>query len=126
MHEYHRAHVLELLASMLPQHIVHLSKRVVSYQIDIDSSPVTIAFADGSTATCDILVGCDGIKSAVRKTMYEDLAKGGRPEMRKYIDPVWTGETVYRALIPAERVPRLRNGMMHPVLGSPVMVCQTS
>lgn len=36
--------------------------------------------------------------------MYEGLAKGGKPGMRKYIEPVWTSETVYRAVIPAEQV----------------------
>lgn len=123
MQNYHRAHVLELLADMLPKHVAHLGKRVTAYKaLGNASSPVEVAFADGSTVTCDVLVGCDGIKSVVRRCMFESLAAGGQPDMRKYIEPIWTGEILYRALIPSEQVPRLPDGRKHPLLRDPIMV----
>lgn len=123
MHNYHRAHVLELLAEMLPKHMAHLGKRVTAYRILRDSpGPVEVAFADGSMVTCDLLVGCDGIKSVVRQCMFEGLAANGKPEMKKYIEPVWTGEILYRALIPSEKVPKQPDGRKHSIMGDPIMV----
>ncbi|EKM54254.1 uncharacterized protein PHACADRAFT_257977, partial [Phanerochaete carnosa HHB-10118-sp] len=125
MHNYHRAHVLELLAGMLPEDTVKLGKRVASYQRVADSSLVAVTFADGSVVTCDVLVGCDGIRSVVRRYMFESLAEKGLPEMKKYIEPVWTGETLYRALIPSEHVSKLGlgGGRKYSVLGDPLMYC---
>ncbi|PYH90582.1 salicylate hydroxylase [Aspergillus ellipticus CBS 707.79] len=44
---------------------VHFNKRIVS----VNESPkdVTVTFSDGSTDTADILIGCDGIHSSVRR-----------------------------------------------------------
>lgn len=119
-HMYHRAHFLDVLADMLPKGIAHLGKRVVSYS-HTSSSPVQIEFADGSFADCDVLLGCDGIKSVVRRCIFEGLAKEGNAEMLKYVEPVWTGEVLYRCLIPSERLP-VKDGQKHPVLKRPIMV----
>lgn len=56
------------------------------------TSAVTAAFADGATATGDILVGCDGIKSAVRETLW------GADE------PRFTGYVAWRGLTPTDRL----------------------
>ena len=45
--------------------------------------------------------------------------------MLKYVEPVWTGEILYRCLVPSERLP-LSNGEKHPVLKRPVMVSSRS
>ncbi|KAG8215969.1 hypothetical protein J3R82DRAFT_7951 [Butyriboletus roseoflavus] len=52
-------------------------------QQDADSTfPIVLNFADGTTATTDVLVGSDGIRSTVRKTLFEaaseDKTGGGR------------------------------------------------
>lgn len=82
----------------------HFSKRIVSYEQDIDG--VTLQFADGSAAHADVLVGADGLGSPTRKRMYADLAarvRGADPEkadaLLKASQPSWTGTYVYRSLI---------------------------
>ena len=56
-----------------------------------------------------MLVGSDGIRSAVRRSMYTALADAERGEraekLRTYIEPVWSGSVAYRGLIPAGKLP---------------------
>lgn len=113
--QYHRAHFLDTLLARIPETVPHLGKRLISYSHGDPTGSIKLKFADGTSATCDILIGCDGIKSTVRRIMFQDLADKGQPEMIKFIEPVWTGEVVYRALIPMEHVP-LRAGQKHRVL----------
>lgn len=82
---------------------------------------VTLQFADGTNATCDVLIGCDGIKSVIRREMFTRLAINGGTDMLKYVEPVWTGEVVYRGLIPSESVP-LNAGQRHRVLSRSTLV----
>ena len=82
----------------------------MNYQ-DSGAGPITLNFKDGTVATCDVLVGADGIKSSVRANMYEGLAtqweeasgscSNERSEaIRRNVNPTWTGQVVYRSLIP--------------------------
>lgn len=105
-HYFHRADFLDVLVGKLPVGVACFGKRLASYSSHLSSETVDLHFVDGTTASCDVLVGCDGIKSAVRKRMFEGVAEAERrPEMLQYIDPVWTGEILYRCLIPSERWP---------------------
>jgi 2-polyprenyl-6-methoxyphenol hydroxylase-like FAD-dependent oxidoreductase len=63
-----RARFREWLATDLP---VRWNKRYDHHVIDEDGK-VTVHFRDGTTATGDVLVGADGIKSAVRDRLYKD------------------------------------------------------
>lgn len=89
---------------------IHFSKRLASYDEPTShDEPVVLKFRDGSEATCDLLVGSDGIRSAVRRTMYTALIAETDDEtrveaLRKAIDPLWTGIVAYRGLIPAESI----------------------
>ncbi|GLY94011.1 NAD(P)/FAD-dependent oxidoreductase [Actinoplanes sp. NBRC 103695] len=58
-----RATLREILLDGLEEHI-HFGRQVASYESTADG--VTVAFADGTTAHGTILVGADGIRSAVR------------------------------------------------------------
>ncbi|WP_432838513.1 FAD-dependent oxidoreductase [Dactylosporangium sp. CA-092794] len=53
------------------EELATFSKRVVSYESGRDG--ITVSFADGTTAHGDILVGADGIRSAVRAQRAPDL-----------------------------------------------------
>ncbi len=106
----------------LPQGVANLKKRLVSYSRDKPKGPVSLEFSDGTTARCDVLLGCDGIKSVVRRRMLQDKASRGDTKMLNHIEPFWSGIVVYRALVPAERLPK-RNGKLHPVMEDAMMVC---
>ncbi|KAG1717600.1 hypothetical protein EDD22DRAFT_964616 [Suillus occidentalis] len=71
-------------------------------------SPITLIFRDGSTATCDVLIGADGVKSAVRPCMMRELAEGMDSDSKQSVlscsNPIWSGVTAYRTLISAEKL----------------------
>src|SRR6266545_1988682 len=60
----HRADLLDVLAAALPAATVRLGTRCVSVQANEDSA--SARFADGSEIEADVIVGADGIHSAVR------------------------------------------------------------
>ena len=74
MQSFHRAEFLKILEKNIPSsYRTHFGKRLESYE-DSTSNPITLRFKDGTTATCDVLIGADGVKSAVRRSMFADLA----------------------------------------------------
>ncbi|WP_256106893.1 3-hydroxybenzoate 6-monooxygenase [Streptomyces sp. ODS05-4] len=58
-----------------------------------DAAGVTVALAGGETLTGDALIGADGIRSVVRAQLVGDG------------DPRVSGHTIYRSVIPIEKVP---------------------
>ena len=72
---------------------MHLAHRLVA--LDDRGARVEVTFANGSTAEVDLLVGADGIHSAVRALVF-----GEEP-------PRFTGCAAYRGLVPAERLAQL-------------------
>lgn len=107
----HRAEFHNVLYRRIPEHVgMHSNKRLVSY-VDPDEpgSSIRLTFADGTTAMCDVLVGADGIKSAVRATMLEDLASRtmDAEKARKLLEsilPRFSGAISHRAIIPREKL----------------------
>ncbi|OCH89975.1 salicylate hydroxylase [Obba rivulosa] len=107
---FHRSDFQTALCKNLPPSVhSHFSKRLVAF-METDSGEIELRFKDGTIATCDVAVGCDGIHSAVRMAMYEALAKqleatGRSEEAAKalfHAKPVWTGTLVYRSLVSKE------------------------
>ena len=76
--------------------MAHLGKRLQSYTQDGPDGPIQLTFVDGTSATCDVLVGCDGIKSNIRKTL---LAETSQPENAS---ATFSGKFCYRGLIPMD------------------------
>ncbi|KAI0674871.1 FAD/NAD-P-binding domain-containing protein [Trametes maxima] len=125
---FHRAQFLDVLVDHLPKGVAHFSKRLTSYHSSDGLGPthseLELHFADGSRTTCDLLVGCDGIKSVVRKQMYEDhvWGHGGKHHLLDHIEPVWSGSIAYRGLIPVKRLIGSR-GEEHRTIRNPMMYC---
>ncbi|KAF8920765.1 FAD/NAD-P-binding domain-containing protein [Mucidula mucida] len=111
---FRRSHFHAALLKELPSRTkTFTSKRLVSYtEPSNQSEPIELHFQDGTTATCDILIGADGIKSAVRATMYtaaaEQAEKEGRSaeatKLRSHIKARFSGVEVFRTVIPADKL----------------------
>ncbi|KAF8913650.1 hypothetical protein CPB85DRAFT_1504173 [Mucidula mucida] len=110
---YHRAQLLNLLVSLLPEHArnqrVHFQKRLVHYANDATNGQVTMHFADGSTATSSVLIGADGIKSPTRQGMIAERAaletdNAEKARILKHAFPRWSGMVAYRGLVSADEV----------------------
>ncbi|KAI5824982.1 FAD/NAD(P)-binding domain-containing protein [Schizophyllum commune Tattone D] len=101
------------------------SKRLVSYtDTNTADAPVQLAFEDGTEATCDLLIGADGIKSRVRVAIMERLAEETNDAaeaqmLRESAKLVWSGYIVYRCILPAEKL-RQRDSE-HSLLSSPMV-----
>ncbi len=88
----HRAELLRVLAESLPQGMLHLGKRFAGFSQD--AAGVTVRFDDGTEVHGDVLVGADGIRSAVREQLFPGVP------LR------YSGQTCYRGIgdmeLPAE------------------------
>jgi len=91
----HRADLLAVLEAALPDGMLSLGRRVVGLAETDDA--VTLTFADGSTEEADVVVGADGIHSAVRTAIL------GADK------PVFTGVVAFRAVVPADRLRAVPN-----------------
>ena len=60
----HRSDLHRLLSEAVPQSSIQLGKRCTA--VETRNGTAGLSFADGSSAEADVVVGCDGIRSAVR------------------------------------------------------------
>lgn len=90
----HRGDLLTALEASLPQEAIRLGKQAERIE---DGEPMRIHFADGSHEDVDLVVGGDGIHSAVRRELFGE----DRPE--------FTGLVSYRAVVPRSAVPEVEN-----------------
>ncbi|KAI0784810.1 FAD/NAD(P)-binding domain-containing protein [Abortiporus biennis] len=116
---FHRAQFLDTFISHIPKDLAHFGKRLQAYKDEAGSPGVELFFEDGTSAKCDVLIGCDGIGSIVRKQMFVDEAKKDQPSLLDFMTPVFSGTKVYRALVPVERL-REKNAS-HRSLDTPVI-----
>ncbi|THH16400.1 hypothetical protein EW146_g4239 [Bondarzewia mesenterica] len=114
---FHRAEFHGVLLNNLsPQCKTYPSKRLRYYTQPVRSGdPVHLVFHDGSSSTCDVLIGCDGVKSAVRASMLHEQGRHAEQcglyseaaDLRSRVEPRWSGVLVYRTLISAEKLRRV-------------------
>jgi salicylate hydroxylase len=88
----HRAHFLDELVKLVPAEVPEFGKRVKD--ISEESGKMVLTFEDGTTAKADAVIGCDGIKSRVRKILLGDGHEAA--------NAVFSGKYAYRGLIPME------------------------
>ncbi len=87
----HRADLLDVLAGSLPGNIVTLGARCVG--VEPEGGGAVARFQDGGEVEADVIVGADGIHSAVRASMFGPDA------------PRFTGKICYRSVVPVDAVP---------------------
>ena len=87
----HRADLLDVLAHSLPSGIVTLGARCVA--VEPDGEVAVARFQDGSEVEADVIIGADGIHSAVRASLFGPDA------------PRFTGKICYRSVVPVDDVP---------------------
>jgi 6-hydroxynicotinate 3-monooxygenase len=83
----HRGDMQAVLTEALDARSLHFDKRLVG--LDEKPGAMRLAFADGTTADADIVIGADGVNSKIREVLLG-------PE-----DPTYTGFVAYRAIYPA-------------------------
>ena len=67
----HRAALHKVLLSALPETNVRLG--AICTGVEQDREGVTARFADGSEARADVLIGADGVRSAIRQQLFPDV-----------------------------------------------------
>ncbi|OMG61768.1 MULTISPECIES: salicylate 1-monooxygenase [Pseudomonadaceae] len=91
----HRADFIDALVTHLPDGIAQFRKRAV--HVEQQGGEVQVLFADGTEHRCDLLIGADGIKSALRSHVLE--CQGLSPQA-----PRFTGTCAYRGLVDSLRL----------------------
>ena len=89
----HRVALLQALADRFADEGVNLGRRCVG--VDERDSGAELQFADGSSATADLVVGADGVHSVMRRHVVGEVR--GR----------FSGTVGYRGLVPVEAMPSL-------------------
>ena len=88
---FHRADLLDALASRLDHSAIHLGHRLTG--IAERSDRIMLAFANGTRVEAEIVIGADGVRSVIRRALYGDD------------NPTYTGQMVWRALLNGGDVP---------------------
>jgi salicylate hydroxylase len=92
--QLHRADLHDILAACAREFdagVARLNRRVTGFEESGDG--VTLRLADGASARGDLLIGADGLKSAVRRQFLGDAPA------------TYTGDAAWRVLVPAEKLP---------------------
>lgn len=84
-----RADFLDALVSVIPAEIAHFGRRLD--QLVETSTGVELKFADGSSVTADVVIGCDGIHSKVKQSVVPDEYEQRLPQ--------YSGMFGYRAVL---------------------------
>lgn len=89
----HRAHFLDGIVKLLPKDIASFGKELVSLE-EATRGKMKMTFKDGSCAVTDAVVGCDGVKSRIRKILVGKTHPSASPQ--------YSHKYGYRLLIPME------------------------
>ena len=92
--QLHRADLHDILAARARQSdpdVVHLDRKVAGFSETATS--VELHFENGSSVRGDVLIGADGLKSAVRRQIAGDTPA------------TYTGDAAWRITVPVERLP---------------------
>lgn len=99
----HRADLLDLLQQALPRDRLRLDQRCIEVSQDEHQARLTCVSRDGgkTTVTADVVIGADGIHSAVRQAV--------APQ----VDVRFSGLCAFRCLVPADQAPAMALRPVH-------------
>nr|AAL07273.1 salicylate hydroxylase [Pseudomonas fluorescens] len=86
----HRADFLDALVKHLPEGIAQFRKRAT--QIEQQGDELQVLFADATEYRCDLLIGADAIKSALRSYVLEGQGLD-------HLEPRFSGTCAYRGMV---------------------------
>lgn len=86
----HRARFLDELVKLIPKEFVSFGKKVVA--VEQVMGIVRLGFEDGTVAEASAAIGCDGVKSRVRQSLFGQES-----------DATFTGKYAYRGLLPMSK-----------------------
>jgi salicylate hydroxylase len=98
----HRADLVDVLRQQLPDRVFHLGTRCI--EVETSDKFARARFADGNESEADIVIGADGIRSVVRRSLFGPEA------------PRFTGCVCWRGLVPLDAFPAgvvSRDGTMY-------------
>lgn len=113
-HEIFRAVFLDALVPLLESSRAHFNKRCIGTQ-ELPNGKMQLTFTDGSQVEADVVLGADGIRSAIRKSVVGANGSGTEGVERENgeIDRVhgvaFTNTIAYRGLVPTHIA--LQNGV---------------
>jgi salicylate hydroxylase len=87
----HRVDLHRILVEAAGNSGLHLNKRCTN--VELRDRSVGLSFADGTSHEAELVIGCDGIRSTIRKYVF-----GGE-------GPTYAGTMCWRSLIPADTLP---------------------
>ncbi|MET0459694.1 MAG: FAD-dependent monooxygenase, partial [Ilumatobacteraceae bacterium] len=88
----HRADLHRLLASQVPRGCLSLGRRLAGVDVAAAGRGAVLRFADGSSATADVVLAADGIHSVVRQALLGAES------------PRFSGTSAWRGMVASERV----------------------
>lgn len=84
---FYSAELLDIMIKSVPESYCRFGKRLSSF-VDANAAtkePIHLSFDDGTTAVCDVLIGADGVKSAVRTSLFEENAEAFAPSKFHFV-----------------------------------------
>jgi len=106
--QLHRADLHNLLVAKvksLKSKVIRLNNRVIGFEESDDR--IQLKLSDGSSASADMLIGADGVKSAIRAQIAGASCAS------------YTGDAAWRLIVPAERLPANLMGQVMSVWMGP-------
>ncbi|KAL3435417.1 hypothetical protein BDV09DRAFT_204078 [Aspergillus tetrazonus] len=105
-----RTRLQAALLEKVPDGLIQFGKKLISIEDLGQGQGVRLGFKDGTETTADLVVGADGIRSIVRRTLF--------PDHHLHV----TGNTAFRVLIPLSSIAHVKdfptsNGWWHVLNG---------
>ena len=98
---------IDALVHLIDPKRTHFNKRFIGVSQSSTSSQVKMNFADGTAVEADVVLGADGIRSAVRSYVVGRQKGAKQNASGSKGDAAFTNTIAYRGLVPVDEVAKL-------------------